>query len=189
MISLLPLLLTVQIYAVGVEAGTAIYIPETGFGFQAGMFYAHNISEAFWISSGISYWAKKYRKQEGIVERDCFFSDLFLHEEGLMAIRLFDRLRVGAGAGISVHLLKNDAKERRDYGSFTVTDYRTKTMNRLGLQVHLLAELKVRRCFVTLKGGYTTLLMDSNQENLFYEVGNVRIFSITVGIGLDLDRP
>jgi len=186
MISFVPLLLSIQIQAIGLEVGIASYLPHTGPGLQAGIFHSHDISEIFRISSGISYWAKGYRQKEGIVERKCLFSDLFLYEDGLITARLSDRLTAGVGAGLSIHLLKNDTRERIDYGSLAVTNYRTTTLNRVGFSIHLTAELKIRSGFIALRGGYTALLMDSSGENLFYERGNIGILTTALGLGLHI---
>lgn len=182
MIIILPLLLSIQIQAIGCEAGAASYLPKTGFGPKAGLFYMTDISEAFWMFSGISYWTKGYRSQEGMRERDCTFSDLSLYEDGMITKMFSDRLTVGAGAGISVHFLKNYVKERTHRGSFIITEYYTKAVNRFGLQLQLLAGFKIKNCFLALKGGYTTLLMNSQEENLFYQKGNIRTLSLVLTI-------
>lgn len=184
MIPLLSLVLSMQIQAIGFEAGTALFLPRTGFGPQAGLVYTHSFSENFRISSGICYWTKRYRSQEGIRERNCTFSDLYFYEDGMVTTRFFNRLMVGTGVGISVHFLKNYVKESMDYGSFIITQYYAEPLSRFGLRVHLLVELKINNAFLALKGGYTTLLMNTNEQNLFYEVGNMRIFDITLGIGV-----
>jgi hypothetical protein len=183
MISFVPLLLSIQIQVIGLEVGAASYCPHTGPGFQVGVFHSHNISEIFRISSGISYWTKRYREREGILERNCLFSDLVLYEDGLITGRLSERLTAGAGAGLSVHLLKNDACERVDYGPLIVTNYRTTTLNRVGFGIRLMADVKIRSGILALRAGYTTLLMGSGEENLFYQRGNIRIFAMALGIG------
>lgn len=184
MMSLISLLLCTQIHAIGLEIGTGQYLPGTGFGFQAGVFCDHGIDETLRMSSGISYWTKKYRNQEGLVERNCIFSDLSIHEDGLITATVFGRLTLGAGIGISVHLLKNYVKERTDYGYLIITNYYAKTLNRLGLRLQLLAEFRMKNVFLTIKGGYTALLMNSSERNLFYEAGNIRIFALTIGVGV-----
>ncbi len=184
MISLISLLLCTQIHAIGLEIGTGQYLPGTGFGFQAGVFCDYGIEETFRMSSGISYWMKKYRSREGLAERYCIFSDLFIHEDGLITARVSDRLILGAGIGMSIHLLKNYVKERTDYGYLIITDYYAKTLNRLGLRLQLLAEFRMKNVSLTIRGGYTALLMNGSQRNLFYETGNIRIFALTVGVGI-----
>jgi hypothetical protein len=179
MISLTPLLLFVQIGAIGVEAGVGNYLPGTGYGPQAGFFYSHHVFEELLICSSVSYWTKEHMSEEGTTARDCVFSDLSFHQDGAFSIGFLERMRIGIGGGVSLHILKNYAKETTDYGSWLLTDYRTYTLNRLGVRALFLTEVRIGRTWLGVRTAYDVLLMETGERNLFYETGNIRILTVT----------
>jgi hypothetical protein len=184
MIPLLSALLALQIQAVAVGAGPSVYTPRTGTGLEFGVISHHQISRLLRIEAGISYWTRGYRSEGTPVQRNSTFSDLSLHEDGYAVVAVTDRLTFGAGGGLSIHFLKNYVRERTDYGSVIITEYYAKTANRLGVQFQLFLEYRIGRCSIGLKGGYTSLLMDTTEENLFYEEGNIRIVRARIELGI-----
>jgi hypothetical protein len=184
MTTLLCVLLATQVQAVALGAGASTYSPGTGPGPEFGIVSYQEVAPRFRIEAGISYWTRNYRSESSYVQRNSTFSDLSLHEAGFAVLSVSDRLVLGAGGGLSVHLLKNYVRERVDYGSVIVTEYYAKTANRLGLGLGLFLEYRIGRCSVAVKADYTALVMATTGENLFYQEGNIRIIRIRVELGL-----
>jgi len=182
---LVPLLVIIPIEVLGVEAGVGGYLPGTGYGPKAGVFYSHEVFGDIRISSGLSYWTKKRVFEHALTVRDCVFSDLSFHQDGVLTVDLSERFLVGMGGGLSLHILKNYAKETTDYGNLLVTDYRTETLNRLGLRAILLAEVKIREISLGVRTAYDALLMQTEGKNLFYEQGDIRVLSVALVVSGD----
>ena len=137
-----------------------------------GIYYGIEISDRFWICESMKYWQTGYREVVGTSSKDCVFSALSFTETGLLKLKM-GKIELGTGPGIGLHLLKNRVKERNEYGGWSITEYYCLNSTSVGFHIDGEIGFRVKQLVISIVGRTGMLLLNPNEENLFYTRGNL----------------
>lgn len=163
-------LLLIQSWGIG---GGIIEISGRGIAPLVSTHYSIDISDNFLIRESLEYWQKVHIEAQGTRNKNCKFSGLSFTETALVK---FNRgnISIGGGAGIGIHLLKNYVKDRKESGSWIITDYYALNSNAIGFHIETSVGSEFQKFSLTGGLRWGIILVDGECENIFYTRGNIQ---------------
>ncbi|MBI4723436.1 MAG: hypothetical protein HY769_10675 [Candidatus Stahlbacteria bacterium] len=152
--------------------GGVLSIPKIITSPVVGIYHGIDISDRVWICESMRYWQAGYQKVKGTSSKDCVFSAMSFTETGLLKLKA-GKLEFSAGPGIGLHLLKNRVKERNEYKDYIITDYYCLNSTAIGFHIDGEIGFRVKQLLVSIIARVGAILLNPNEENLFYTRGNL----------------
>ncbi|MCK4353489.1 hypothetical protein KAW65_08805 [candidate division WOR-3 bacterium] len=135
--------------------------------------YLIEIKENFVICESMEYWQKPYKAIEGTRSKECQFSDLSFKETALFKLNM-GKISIGIGPGLGIHLLKNCVKDRKECGSWIITEYYTLNSNSIGFHIETIGSIKFSDFLLSSVVRWGLIFVNNKPENLFYTQGNIK---------------